>query len=238
MAPDANLTPAQPPASPGQEIVAAEQRDVISTRTDAERLELIEAELRLGFATLGPIGPAVCAFGSARTERGSPEYEHARTVGRALGEAGLAVITGGGPGTMEAANRGARDAGALSIGLNIQLPLEQGMNPYVDVGLTFDYFFTRKLMFVRYSQAFVVFPGGFGTLDETFELLTLTQTGEAVRHPVVLVGSGYWAGLLAWIRDQLLAPGRISADDFELARVADDPAEIVAIARAGTEVGG
>jgi uncharacterized protein (TIGR00730 family) len=234
---DANLTPAQP-ASLGQEIVAAERRDVVSTRTDPERLRLIEQELRNGFETLGPLGPAVCVFGSARTPRSSHEYERAREVGRALGEAGLTVITGGGPGTMEAANRGAQEAGAVSVGLNILLPLEQGMNPYVDVGLTFDYFFTRKLMFVRYSQAFVVFPGGFGTLDETFELLTLTQTGEAVRHPVALVDSGYWSGLLDWMRDQLLAPGRISPDDLALARVVDETDAIVAIARSGTVVGG
>ena len=228
----------RPPASLGQEIVAAEQRDVISTRTDPERLRLIEAELRKGFETLGPIGPAVCIFGSARTDPASAEYAHARETARALGEAGLAVITGGGPGTMEAANRGAQDAGVLSVGLNILLPKEQGMNPYVDVGLTFDYFFTRKLMFVRYSQSFVVFPGGFGTLDEMFELLTLTQTGEAVRHPVALVGRDFWSGLLEWIRDQLLEPGRISPADLKLARLADDPAEIVAIARSGTVVGG
>jgi uncharacterized protein (TIGR00730 family) len=240
VAPDENLTPAQPaqPASLGQEIVAAEKRDVISTRTDPERLRLIERELRTGFETLGPLGPAVCVFGSARTPRSSPEYERARGVGRALGEARLAVITGGGPGTMEAANRGAQEAGAVSVGLNILLPLEQGMNPYVDVGLTFDYFFTRKLMFVRYSQAFVVFPGGFGTLDEMFELLTLTQTGEAVRHPVALVDSGYWSGLLDWMRDQLLAPGRISPEDLALAKVVDATEEIVAIARSGTVVGG
>jgi uncharacterized protein (TIGR00730 family) len=137
---------------------------------------------------------------------------------------------------MEAANRGARDAGAVSVGLNILLPKEQGMNPYVDVGITFDYFFTRKLMFVRYSQAFVVFPGGFGTLDELFELLTLNQTGEAAGHPVALVGSGYWGGLVEWMRGQLLAPGRISPEDLALARVADDTAEIVAIACSGTEL--
>jgi uncharacterized protein (TIGR00730 family) len=212
-------------------VVAAEQRDVISTRTDAERLELIDRELRAGFERLGEIG-------SARTPADSDEYRHAREVARALGESGFAVITGGGPGIMEAANRGARDAGVLSVGLNILLPLEQGMNPYVDLGITFDYFFTRKLMFVRYSQAFVVFPGGYGTLDETFELLTLTQTGEAVRHPVALVGSSYWEGLLAWVREQLLAPGRISPEDYELARLADDPDAIVAIARSGTVVGG
>jgi uncharacterized protein (TIGR00730 family) len=237
VSPDENLTPAQP-ASLGQEIVAAEQRDVVSTRTDEERLRLIEAELRQGFETLGPIGPAVCVFGSARTAVDSPEYNRAREVGLALGEAGFTVITGGGPGTMEAANLGARDAGALSVGLNIMLPLEQGMNPYVDVGITFDYFFTRKLMFVRYSQAFVVFPGGFGTLDETFELLTLTQTGEAVRHPVALVDNDYWSGLLDWMRDQLLSPGRISPEDLELAKVADTTEEIVAIARSGTVVAG
>jgi uncharacterized protein (TIGR00730 family) len=235
--PDANLTPAHP-ASLGQEIVAAEQRDVVSTRTDPERLRLIEQELRTGFETLGPLGPAVCVFGSARTPRSSREYERAREVGRALGETGLAVITGGGPGTMEAANRGAKEAGAVSVGLNILLPLEQGMNPYVDIGLTFDYFFTRKLMFVRYSQAFVVFPGGFGTLDETFELLTLTQTGEAVRHPVALVDSGYWSGLIDWMRAHLLAPGRISADELALARVVDETEAIVAIARSGTVVAG
>jgi hypothetical protein len=237
VAPDANLTPLEP-ASLGQEIASAERRDVVSTRTDEERLELIGQELRRGFETLGEIGPAVCIFGSARTDPSSPEYQHARAVARALGEADLAVITGGGPGIMEAANRGAQEVGATSVGLNILLPLEQGMNPYVDVGLTFEYFFTRKLMFVRYSQAFVVFPGGYGTLDETFELLTLTQTGEAVTHAVALVGSYYWSGLFDWMRDQLLAPGRISAADLELARVADEVDEIVAIARAGTEVGG
>src|SRR4051794_16033112 len=237
VSPDENLTPA-PPASLGQEIVGAEQRDVMATRTDPERLRLIERELRSGFESLAGIGPAVCIFGSARTGTDDPEYARAREVARALGEAGFAVITGGGPGIMEAANRGARDAGVLSVGLNILLPLEQGMNPYVDLGITFDYFFTRKLMFVRYSQAFVVFPGGFGTLDETFELLTLTQTGEAVRHPVVFAGSGYWAGLFAWVRAELLEPGRISPEDFELLRVADDAADIVAIARSGTVVGG
>jgi uncharacterized protein (TIGR00730 family) len=228
----------RPPSTLGEEIICAEQRDVLSTRTDADRLELIERELRTGFETLAGIGPAVCVFGSARTRVGSGEYERARAIARALGEAGLAIVTGGGPGTMEAANRGARDVGAISVGLNILLPREQRMNPYVDVGLTFDYFFTRKLMFVRYSQSFVIFPGGFGTLDETFELLTLTQTGEAVRHPVVLVGDGYWSGLLSWMRSEMLEPGRISLADFELAKVATDPEEIVAIARSGTDVAG
>lgn len=228
----------KPPDSLGQEIVSAEQRDVISTRTDPERLALIEHELRIGFETLAALGPAVCVFGSARTGPDSLEYARAREVGRALGKAGLAVVTGGGPGTMEAANRGAQDAGATSVGLGIKLPLEQKMNAYVDLGLTFDYFFTRKLMFVRYSQAFVIFPGGYGTLDETFELLTLNQTGEAVRHPVAFVGAGYWSGLVDWIRAELLGPGRISPADLELFRVTDDVEEIVAIARSGTDVAG
>jgi uncharacterized protein (TIGR00730 family) len=228
----------QDPESPGQEIAAADKGAVASTKTDAQRLELIESELRMGFETLAPIGPAVCVFGSARTPRGSAEYEWARAIGRALGETGHAVITGGGPGLMEAANRGAQDAGAPSVGLNIFLPLEQDLNPFVDVGLTFDYFFTRKLMFVRYSSAFVVLPGGYGTLDEMFELLTLTQTGEAVRHPVVLAGSEYWAGLIDWMREQLLAPGRISPQDLELVTVADELDEIVAIACGGTDVRG
>jgi hypothetical protein len=221
------------PESAGQEIVCAEQREIRTTRSDEDRLELIGRELRMGFEALGEIGPAVCVFGSARTIAGAPEYEHARSTARVLGEAGFGVITGGGPGIMEAANRGARDVGAPSVGLNILLPVEQGLNPYVDVGITFDHFFVRKLMFVRYSQAFVVFPGGYGTLDETFELLTLTQTGEAIRRPVVLAGSQYWEGLLAWMREHMLAPGRISPADYELARVADDPAEIVAIACTG-----
>ena len=229
------MSQAQPrdPASPGQEVVGAEQREVQATRSDEERLALIDLELRMGFDALGGIGAAVCVFGSARTLEDAPEYDHARNVARALGEAGFGVITGGGPGLMEAANRGAREAGASSVGLNILLPEEQGMNPYVDLGLTFDHFFVRKLMFVRYSQAFVVFPGGYGTLDEMFELLTLTQTGEAVRRPVVLAGSSYWKGVLAWMREHMLAPGRISPADYELARVADDPDEIVAIVRSG-----
>ena len=224
------------PATLGEEIINAEQPEVHSTKTDEQRLALVESELRAGFETLARIGPAVCLFGSARTLPGDEEYEHARRTGRAIGEAGFAVITGGGPGTMEAANRGAREAGAISVGLNILLPQEQGMNPYVDVGLTFDYFFTRKLMFVRYSQSFVVYPGGYGTLDELFEVLTLTQTGESLRHPVVLVGSGYWAGLIEWMRSELLAPGRISPGDLELAQLAATPEEIVAIACSGTDV--
>ncbi len=203
---------------------------IVSTRTDSERLELIDRELRAGFEALRGLGPAVCIFGSARTPADHPEYALAREIGRAVGEAGYAVITGGGPGAMEAANRGAQDAGATSVGLNIILPFEQRLNPYVDIGLSFDYFFTRKLMFVRYSTSVVSLPGGYGTLDELFEVMTLIQTGEAIHHPVVLVGSSYWAGLLDWIRDELLVAGRISPDDFEIPVVSDDVAEIVALA--------
>ena len=143
-----------------------------------------------------------------------------------MGESGLAIITGGGPGVMEAANRGARDAGALSIGLNIELPFEQGINPYCDIELEFHYFFARKIVFVRYASGFVVFPGGFGTLDELFESLTLIQTGKVRNFPVVLMGSDYWQGLVDWIRERLLAEGKISPPDVDLLRLIDDPAEV------------
>jgi len=229
---------AQNPATLGEEIICAEQPTIASTRTDAQRLELIERELRQGFETLADLGPAVCVFGSARNGPDDPLYARSREIGRALGEAGFAVITGGGPGLMEAANLGAQDAGATSVGLNILLPHEQHMNPYVDIGLTFDYFFTRKLMFVRYSRSIVALPGGYGTLDELFEVMTLIQTGEAIDHPVVLVGSDYWSGLLDWVRAELLDAGRISPADFEIPTLADETSEIVAIASEGTDVAG
>ena len=209
-----------------------------STRTDAERLALVDKELRQGFEALADLGPAVCVFGSARHGPEHPLYARGREIGRAIGEAGYAVITGGGPGLMEAANRGAQEAGATSVGLNILLPHEQALNPYVDIGLTFDYFFTRKLMFVRYSRSIVALPGGYGTLDELFEVMTLIQTGEAIDHPVVLVGADYWSGLLDWVRAELLDAGRISPADFEIPTVADATAEIVAIACGGTDVAG
>ena len=229
--------PISPPTL-GEEIICAEHPRVASTRTDAERLELVERELRMGFETLGKIGPAVCVFGSARTSEGDPLYDRAREIGRAIGEAGFTVITGGGPGLMEAANRGAQDVGATSVGLNILLPREQGLNPYCDVALTFDYFFTRKLMFVRYSRSIVALPGGYGTLDELFEVMTLIQTGEAIDHPVVLVGRDYWSGLLDWARAELLDAGRISAADFEIPTLAETTSEIVSIACSGTDVRG
>jgi uncharacterized protein (TIGR00730 family) len=230
--------PTRTPSTPDEEIIEADRPAVVSTRTDAERLERIQQELVAGFELLGGLGPAVCVFGSARTGPEHPEYVSAREVGRLLGAAGLAVITGGGPGTMEAANRGAQEAGATSVGLNIELPHEQELNPYCDIGMRFHYFFTRKLMFVRYSVARIVFPGGFGTLDELFEVLTLIQTDKAIDHPVVLAGSDYWSGLLDWMRTELLAEGRISPEDFEIPEASDDPAAIVAIARSGIEVAG
>ena len=221
------------PRSADEEIIYADWPGVPSTRSEAERLERIEHELTEGFAKLGKIGPAVCVFGSARTRPGDVEYELAREIGRAIGEAGFAVVTGGGPGAMEAANRGAREAGTLSVGLNIELPHEQGLNPYVDLGIEFHYFFVRKLMFVRYTDAFVVLPGGFGTLDETFEVLTLIQTEKTPDHPVVLAGSDYWSGLIDWMRDHLLEDGRITAEDLGQAELADDPAEVMSRLCAG-----
>jgi uncharacterized protein (TIGR00730 family) len=228
------------PQSPDEEIICAESPGVVTLRTDDERLEIVERELRQGFEALAELGPAVCVFGSARIPDGDPLYARAREVGRAIGEAGFAVITGGGPGLMEAANRGARDAGATSVGLNILLPFEQALNPYCDIALTFDYFFTRKLMFVRYSRSIVCLPGGYGTLDELFEAMTLIQTGEAIDHPVVLVGSDYWSGLLEWVEARILGAGMISPADFEIPTVADQTSDVVAIACAdgGTDVAG
>jgi uncharacterized protein (TIGR00730 family) len=233
--------PAQPPRTPvthDEEIIQAEAPHVASIRTDDERLERIQAELASGFEMLGGLGPAVCMFGSARTAPNHPEYTAAREVARLVGRAGFAVLTGGGPGTMEAANRGAQDVGATSVGLNIELPHEQELNPYCDIGMRFHYFFTRKLMFVRYSTSRIVFPGGFGTLDELFEVLTLVQTGKALDHPVVLAGTDYWSGLIEWARRELLGAGRISQADLEIPQLADDPAEIAALACSGTVVAG
>jgi uncharacterized protein (TIGR00730 family) len=215
------------PATADEEIIYAENASVLSERSEAERLARIERELNFGFNELGKIGPGICIFGSARTPADAPAYERARHVGQAIGEAGFAVITGGGPGIMEAANRGAQDVGALSVGLNIQLPHEQAINPYVDLGIEFHYFFTRKLMFVRYSEAFVVFPGGFGTYDELFEALTLIQTGKAIDHPVILEGSEFWSGLLDWIRSRPLAEGMLTREDLAQAEVADGVEDVM-----------
>jgi hypothetical protein len=197
--------------------------------TDTWRTLRILSEFVEGFEALAGVGPAVAVFGSARTPEGHPTYELARRIGAQLAEAGFAVITGGGPGTMEGANRGAHEAGGLSIGCNIELPHEQHLNPYVDLSVEFHYFFARKTMFVKYSDAFVILPGGFGTLDELFESLTLIQTGKIRHFPVVLVGRAYWDGLLRWMRESQLAEGAITEADLGLLRVTDDPVEVVSI---------
>jgi hypothetical protein len=221
------------PATEDEEMIGAQLPWVAATHSEAERLERIQSELTGGFDRLSQLGPAVCVFGSARTREDDPEYQLAREVGRRIAEMDVAVITGGGPGTMEAANRGAQEGGGTSVGLNIELPVEQGLNPYCDIGIEFHYFFVRKVMFARYSQALIAFPGGFGTLDETFEVLTLNQTDKAVDHPVVLVGGEYWDDLVEWMREHLLGEARISPVDFEIFRLLDDPDEIVATACAG-----
>ena len=217
------------PASRDEEIIQADSPAVAALDTDEERLALVHDELVMGFEALSGLGPAVSIWGSARVPEDDPEYELARSVARTLGQRGLAVITGGGPGLMEAANRGARDAGVRSVGLRIELPFEQGMNAYVDLPLHFHYFFTRKLMFVRYACAFVALPGGFGTLDELFEVVTLIQTERIRDFPVVLVGSDYWGGLLDWVRERTAAEGKIAHDDLEILQVSDEPEEVASI---------
>ena len=222
------------PRTLDEEIIAAQEAAVRSTLTDEDRIERIANELRTGFESLAHIGAAASFFGSARTPPDHPEYALARETARLAGEQGLAIITGGGPGAMEAANLGARDAGAPSIGLNIDLPFEQGMNEHVDLGLTFHYFFARKIMFVRYASGFVVFPGGFGTFDELFEALTLIQTDKIRNFPVVLVGSDYWSGLLDWMREKMLGEGKIAAEDLEIMTLSDEPYEVCDILLSAT----
>jgi uncharacterized protein (TIGR00730 family) len=224
------------PATLDEELLMADVPAVASELDDAQRVERARAELRKGFDLLRDVGPAVAIFGSARTKPDDDEYRLAQETARRLGEHGFQIITGGGPGTMEAANRGAKDAGVLSIGLNIELPFEQGLNPYVDRGMEFHYFFARKVMFARYSCALVSFPGGFGTLDETFEVLTLVQTHKMDPHPIVLFGSDYWDGLIAWMRTHLEAQGRVSPRDLELATLTDDPERVVEVVRQNTAV--
>jgi uncharacterized protein (TIGR00730 family) len=219
------------PATSDEELLNAEMPAVTAVRTDADRVRRMSEELAHGFRIMGAIPPAVSVFGSARTPVGHPEYALARRIGRALGAAGFSVITGGGPGAMEAANRGAREAGACSVGLNIELPFEQAPNGYQDVALTFHYFFTRKVMFVRYASAFVVLPGGFGTLDELFEALVLIQTHKVRHFPVILVGREFWTGLLEWVARRLRDEGRIGPDDLDLITLSDDPDEIVTLIR-------
>ena len=200
---------------------------------DAGRVREIASEFARGFDALAAAPRAVTVFGSARTRPGHPDYALVRSVTARLGEAGFAIITGGGPGLMEAANRGARDAGALSIGCNIELPYEQRLNRYVDVGLQFRHFFARKVMFVRYACAFVIAPGGFGTLDELFEALTLIQT-QTIRHfPVILLGAGEWDGLVRWLRERAVADDRLAPADLDLMVTAARPEDVVKIIEAG-----
>src|SRR5947209_3615831 len=200
--------------------------------TDPWRVLRIQSEFVEGFGLLAELPRAVSVFGSARTPRDHPYYQAGVQLGAGLAEAGYAVITGGGPGAMEAANRGCSEAGGLSVGLGIELPFEQELNEWVDVGISFRYFFVRKTMFVKYAQAFVILPGGFGTLDELFEALTLVQTRKVTRFPVILFGTDYWSGLVAWIRDTLAGQGTISKTDLDLLTVTDDVAEAVAVVQA------
>ncbi|MCW2806796.1 MAG: fas6, partial [Marmoricola sp.] len=199
------------------------------TVTDLWRVLRIQAEFVEGFGALAELGPAIAVFGSARTPTDHPSYAVAERVGRQLAEAGFAVITGGGPGAMEGANKGACEAGGVSVGLGIELPFESGLNEWVDVGVNFRYFFARKTMFVKYSSGFVVLPGGLGTFDELFEALTLVQTQKVTSFPVVLIGSDYWSGLLDWLRGTVLAAGNISEKDFDMLFVTDDVEEAVSI---------
>ncbi len=198
---------------------------------DLWRIFRIMSEFVDGFETLSQLGPCVSVFGSARTLPDHPYYQLGEAVGRELVKSNYGVITGGGPGIMEAANRGARDAGGVSVGLNIVIPHEQASNPFVDRDklINFNFFFVRKVMFVKYAQGFIVLPGGYGTLDELFESLTLIQTGKSTRFPIILMGSAYWRGMVDWLRDQVLEAGNISDDDPDLFSITDDPVEAVQI---------
>lgn len=217
---------ALPRMTEDQRLLDSRAREEWKTR-DAWRALRILSEFIEGFETLAELPPAVSVFGSTRSKPGSRECEMARALGAALARAGYAVITGGGPGVMESANRGAAEAGGLSVGLGIELPLEQGINEWCDIGIGFRYFFVRKTMFVKYARAFVVLPGGYGTMDELFESLTLVQTRKVTRFPVVLMGESYWRGLIDWLRDTMCAEGKILPEDLDLLCVTDDIAEAV-----------
>jgi uncharacterized protein (TIGR00730 family) len=222
-----------PPATTDEELLGTKRRAVVATRTETERIERIDHDLEVGFDALRDLGPAVTFFGSARVAPDHAYYRLGREIARRVGGEGFAIITGGGPGLMEAANRGAREAGVTSVGLNIELPFEQAPNPYQDIALTCAYFFTRKMMFVRYATAFVVLPGGFGTLDELFEALVLEQVDKIRDFPIILVGTSYWDGLLTWIRERMVTERMIAEGDARLLMVTDDPDEVVrAVCRA------
>lgn len=196
--------------------------------TDPWRVLRIQSEFVEGFGALAELGPAVSIFGSARTKPEDPMYEAAREIAVKLCGEGYAVITGGGPGVMEAANKGASECGGVSVGLGIELPHEQGMNEYVDLGINFRYFFVRKTMFVKYAQGYVVMPGGFGTMDELFEAMTLAQTGKITSFPIVLFGTEYWGGLIDWLRNTMLTDYKVSAEDIDMLHITDDVDEAVA----------
>ena|SRR5947209_2466321 len=221
---------ARPPADrslfEGEEFAFEE----LALHADPWRVLRIVSEFVEGFDALADLGPAVTVFGSARVHADDPLYAQGEAVGRALARRGFAVITGGGPGIMEAVNKGCKEAGGLSVGCNIELPHEQALNPYVDLGIEFRYFFVRKMMFVKYARGFVIFPGGFGTLDELFESLTLAQTGKIEHFPVVLFGSSYWNGLLDWMRAETLAHELVSPEDLNLLSLTDDPDQAAEIA--------
>ncbi len=203
--------------------------------TDPWRVLRIQAEFVEGFGALAELGPAIAVFGSARTPPDDPTYAQAELLGRKLVEGGFAVITGGGPGAMEATNKGASEAGGVSVGLGIELPFESGLNDWSDIGINFRYFFARKTMFVKYSQGYVVLPGGLGTLDELFEALTLVQTRKVTQFPIVLIGSEYWSGLLAWLRDVAMAEGKVTQADLDMLVLTDDLDEAVALMVASKE---
>jgi len=215
-----------PPTTTDQRLLdSVESADWL--HTDPWRVLRIQSEFVEGFGALAELGPAVSVFGSARTRPEDPAYAMGVQLGRALVEAGYAVITGGGPGAMEAANKGAFEAGGTSVGLGIELPFESGLNRYVDLGVNFRYFFARKMMFVKYARGFVVLPGGFGTLDELFEALTLVQTRKVTSFPIVLLGVGYWSGLVQWLRETAHVHGTIGPADLQLLHLTDDVSEAV-----------
>jgi len=222
-------TDKRPPGATQDERLLETPRADEFLRTDTWRVFRIMGEFVQGFEDLAQITNGVAVFGSARTHPDDPVYQAARETAALLARSGFAVITGGGPGIMEAANRGAFEAGGMSVGCNIELPHEQGANPYLTLSLKFKYFFVRKMMFVKYSDAFIIFPGGFGTFDELFEALTLIQTRKIRNFPVVLYGSEYWFGMLDWIRGPVLGEGKISEHDLKLLHLADSPAQIVEI---------
>ncbi|MBJ7332374.1 MAG: TIGR00730 family Rossman fold protein [Solirubrobacteraceae bacterium] len=223
------------PLTPDEDVIRAEEARVTNVLTDEQRADRMSAEIRMAFAALQHVSPGAAVFGSARTPASHPEYKLGVELGRRLGECGVAVITGGGPGVMEAANRGAQEAEALSVGLTIDLPAEERVNRFVDLEVHFHYFFVRKVMFVRYASAYVALPGGYGTLDELFECLTLIQTQKIKDFPVILVGTAFWGGLVSWMKTSLADGGRIAPVDLEKLLVTDDLDLVVARVCAAVE---